>query len=57
MKTLQESGFGLAGIRERARLLGGRAVVESRLSQGAPALVELPNMLRTSEPQGFGDAQ
>ncbi len=36
------SRFGLAGIRERARLLNGRALIESTPGWGARILVELP---------------
>ncbi len=38
--------FGLRGIRERARLLGGRAAVESRPGQGTTIRVELPLLSR-----------
>jgi PAS domain S-box-containing protein len=34
--------FGLRGIRERARLLRGRAVIESRPGQGTRVFVEIP---------------
>ncbi len=42
LKTVQGTGFGLAGIRERARLLGGKYRIESRPSQGTRIVVELP---------------
>jgi two-component system, NarL family, sensor histidine kinase UhpB len=38
----EEERFGLAGIRERARLLGGNTTVESTLGQGTCITVELP---------------
>jgi PAS domain S-box-containing protein len=34
--------YGLAGIRERARLLGGRATIDSTLGEGTRVVVELP---------------
>ncbi len=37
-----ENCFGLEGIRERARLLGGQATVESAPGQGTRIIVELP---------------
>ena len=37
-----ESRFGLAGIRERARLLGGEASIDSELGKGTRIVVELP---------------
>lgn len=39
--------FGLRGIRERARLLGGTAVIETAPRQGTHIAVELPLMLQT----------
>jgi two-component system sensor kinase len=44
-----ESRFGLAGIRERARLLGGEASVETALHEGTRVVVELPLVLRSTE--------
>ena len=44
-----ESRFGLAGIRERARLLGGKATIETELGQGTKVVVELPIVLRRPE--------
>ncbi|NUQ65538.1 MAG: sensor histidine kinase [Pirellulales bacterium] len=40
--TVNEGRFGLQGIRERARLFGGQAVVESGPGKGARILVTLP---------------
>ena len=37
-----ESRFGLAGIRQRARLLGGEASIDSQLGKGTRIVVELP---------------
>jgi len=34
--------FGLQGIQERARLLGGRATIESKAGEGTRIAVELP---------------
>jgi PAS domain S-box-containing protein len=42
LQTVQGTGFGLAGIRERARLLGGRCRIRSKPSQGTRVVVELP---------------
>lgn len=39
---VSEQRFGVRGIRERARLLGGRATVESQPGQGTKVRVELP---------------
>ncbi|MBX9790415.1 MAG: PAS domain S-box protein [Pirellulales bacterium] len=40
--VITENRFGLQGIRERARLLRGRASIESQLGQGTRVCVELP---------------
>jgi signal transduction histidine kinase len=40
---------GLPGIRSRARMLGGRAVVRSAPGKGTRILVELPLVAATSE--------
>jgi PAS domain S-box-containing protein len=39
---VQEGRFGLQGIRERARLLGGRVVITTAPNQGTHIFVELP---------------
>jgi PAS domain S-box-containing protein len=44
-----ESHFGVAGIRERARLLGGSAQIESSPGKGTRIVVELPIVLRSDE--------
>ncbi len=41
-KTIPANCFGLAGIRERTRILGGRCRIESKPGEGAAILVELP---------------
>ncbi len=41
-EAIDPSRFGLRGIRERARLLGGRAVIETAPGQGTRVAVELP---------------
>ncbi|NLX95688.1 MAG: PAS domain S-box protein [Rhodopirellula sp.] len=42
VKKVQKDRFGLAGIRERARLLGGKCRVKSRPGEGSSIMVELP---------------
>jgi PAS domain S-box-containing protein len=53
----QESGsFGLRSIRERARLLGGQAVIVTAPNQGTQISVELPAVERAPEVEkGLGD--
>lgn len=41
-----ENRFGLAGIRERARLLGGQTLVESEPKRGTSLTIELPLVVR-----------
>lgn len=41
-KTVRGNRFGLRGIRERARLLGGKCRVKSTPGQGTHIIVELP---------------
>lgn len=43
---VEENRFGLAGIRERARLLGGHATLESTPKHGTCLAVELPLVVR-----------
>ena len=45
-KTVEEGRFGLEGIRERARLLGGRSVIDSTPGKGTRIVVDLPIVLR-----------
>ena len=44
--NVEDECFGLEGIRERARLLGGNATVESTPKQGTCLTVEVPLVLR-----------
>ena len=44
--AVREDHFGLEGIRERARLLGGSTIIESSPRQGTSVTVELPLVLR-----------
>jgi two-component system sensor histidine kinase DegS len=44
-----ESRFGLEGIRERARLLGGHAQIESAPGNGTHVMVELPIVPRKAD--------
>ena len=41
-KKVQENRFGLEGIRERARLLGGKCRIRSKAGKGTLIVVELP---------------
>ena len=45
----REGCFGLEGIRERARLLGGQVTLDSQLGHGTCVRVELPLIPRASE--------
>jgi two-component system sensor histidine kinase DegS len=45
-EIVHEDRYGLAGVRERARLLGGNAVIESIVGQGTCINVEIPLMLK-----------
>jgi PAS domain S-box-containing protein len=44
--AVRDDHFGLEGIRERARLLGGATIIESAPRQGTSITVELPLVLR-----------
>jgi len=48
-KTVPANRFGLAGIRERTRLLGGRCRIQSKLGEGTAIVVELPLAERDQE--------
>ncbi|MGD0896432.1 MAG: PAS domain S-box protein [Thermoguttaceae bacterium] len=48
-KTAQETSFGLKGIRERARLLGGKCRIKSKPGEGTSIVVELPVVEQESE--------
>jgi PAS domain S-box-containing protein len=41
-KNVKEGCYGLVGIRQRARLLGGKCSIQSMLGKGARIVVELP---------------
>jgi two-component system sensor histidine kinase DegS len=41
-KKVPANSFGLEGIRERARLLGGTCTIQSEIGNGASIVVELP---------------
>ena len=47
-KTVKENHFGLEGIRERARLLGGKCSIKSKPGEGTVIVVELPVVERES---------
>jgi PAS domain S-box-containing protein len=49
VSSVEEGRFGLRGIAERARLLGGRSVVDSAPGRGTRILVELPVVKALSE--------
>lgn len=48
-KAVRESRCGLAGIRQRARLLGGKCSIQSRPGQGTQVVVELPVLEKKGE--------
>ena len=48
-KAVPKSHFGLEGIRQRARLLGGKCSIRSAAGKGARLTVELPVVLRDEE--------
>jgi signal transduction histidine kinase len=48
-ETVHENRFGLEGIRERARLLGGKCSIKSKPGKGPTIIVELPVVERESE--------
>ena len=45
-KNVKEGSYGLTGIRERARLLGGKYRIQSAAGKGTRIIVELPLMER-----------
>ena len=45
-KIVEQGRFGLEGIRERARLLGGKAVIDSMPGKGTRIVVDLPIVYR-----------
>ncbi len=48
-KAVPKNHFGLEGIRQRARLLGGKCSIRSNAGKGARIMVELPVVLRDEE--------
>ena len=48
-KAMPGNRFGLEGIRQRARLLGGKCSIESKAGKGTRITVELPVVLRDEE--------
>lgn len=42
--SISKRRYGIVGIRERARLLGGRAIIESEINRGTTISVELPTI-------------
>ena len=48
-KAAHDNRYGLAGMRERVRLLGGRFRIRSRSNQGTSVVVEVPIVHRTAE--------
>ena len=48
-KVVQDEHFGLEGIRERARLLGGECSIKSKAGKGTRIMVELPVVSRDEE--------
>ncbi len=50
-KTVRENRFGLEGIRERARLLGGNCRINSKPGEGTSIVVELPVAEQESKQQ------
>lgn len=49
LEAVPENRFGLRGIRERARLFGGSATIESSPGEGTRILVELPVKIRPNQ--------
>ncbi len=49
-EAMSEKCFGLAGIRERARLLGGQVQVISTIGEGSRIVVDLPLVPAANEP-------
>jgi signal transduction histidine kinase len=42
--SISKRRYGIVGMRERARLLGGRAIIESEINKGTTISVELPTI-------------
>jgi signal transduction histidine kinase len=54
---VREGSFGLQGIQQRGRLLGGKASIESRPGQGTTVVVDFPLILDRSETDAAGRAE
>ncbi len=48
-KIVQDNQFGLEGIRERARVLGGKCSIKSKPDKGTTIMVELPVVERRQD--------
>ena len=48
-KAVPKNHFGLEGIRQRARLLGGKCSIRSKPGKGTRIIVELPVVPRDEE--------
>jgi signal transduction histidine kinase len=53
--TVPKNRFGLEGIRERARLLGGKATIETGPGKGTRVVVDLPVVLQRPEDEQPGE--
>jgi NarL family two-component system sensor histidine kinase YdfH len=53
--AVHEGHFGLEGICERAKLLGGEAKIESRPGEGTEVRVDLPLTLPKAAQAGLGE--
>jgi signal transduction histidine kinase len=45
-KAVPKTRFGLEGIQQRARLLGGKCIIQSRMGKGTRIAVKLPAVFR-----------
>jgi signal transduction histidine kinase len=54
--SIEDTRSGLRSIRERARLLGGRAIIESAPGSGTSITVELPVVLQAEEKAEWRDS-
>ena len=48
-KTVREKHFGLEGVRQRARLMGGKCSIKSKPGKGTTVVVELPVVEREQD--------
>jgi signal transduction histidine kinase len=49
LNAVPKNHYGLEGIRQRARLLGGKCSIQSKVGKGTRIMVELPVVLRDEE--------